>query len=41
MSPLHNNPELAHAIHTDMLRRLRQQSRPRRDRTRVDDRRWG
>ena len=41
MSPFHNNPELIHAIHTDRFRRLRQQSRPRRDPLRVDDRRWG
>jgi hypothetical protein len=41
MSPLHQNPELMAAIHTDRLRRLRQQSRPRRDSTRADDRRWG
>ncbi len=41
MSPFPHNPELIHAIHTDRLRRLRQQSRPRRDSMRVDDRRWG
>lgn len=41
MSPIHNNPELAYAIHTDRLRRLHEQSRPRRDRARNDDRRWG
>ncbi len=44
MFPLHHNPELIAAIHTDRLRRLRrlrQQSRLRRDSTRVDDRRWG
>lgn len=41
MSPLHNNPELLYAIHTDRLRRLREQSRPRRNSKRADDRRWG
>lgn len=41
MSPLHNNPELLYAIHTDRLRRLREQSRPRRNPQRADDRRWG
>ena len=40
MSPFHNNPELLAAVHADRLRRLRQQSRPRRDPSRPDDRRW-
>jgi hypothetical protein len=45
MSPLHQNPELMAAIHTDRLRRLRQQGRTRRDTMRPDgypnDSRWG
>ncbi|HQY13473.1 MAG TPA: hypothetical protein PLQ10_02105 [Ilumatobacteraceae bacterium] len=41
MSPFHNNPELIAAWHAERMRRLSQQSRPRRDPMRPDDRRWG
>ena len=41
MSPLHNNPELLSLMHTDRVRKLRQDSRVRRPRLGADDRRWG
>ena len=45
MSPFHNNPELIAAWHAEALGlrrpKLSQQSRPRRDPMRPDDRRWG
>ena len=36
-----SNPELIAAWHAERMRRLSQQSRPRRDPMRPDDRRWG
>lgn len=42
MSPFFNHPEFIHTAMEDRARRIRSQSRPRRDtRRNPDDRRWG